>query len=236
MSTTSECSCTRSRTSSRPSGETSKSRTLKSGGRLVNWRSAPVSEIDEPEVLVLDLSAHHHQRASSVKEAQASGSARQREIRNRVGGAVGGHRLHRERGSDVRARVDEEVSGRRPHGIDGVFPNQRNAAPSSEMRKRCGVPSTFAADVIDCPSGAHAGAPRNSSDSVTTRALVPSAFITYSSVLPRCSTENATRCPSGAISGPPMIRASGALHSSVAAPSASFQIPSLVPFDETYSR
>jgi hypothetical protein len=42
-STTSECSCTRSRTTSRPSGEMSKSRMSKSGVRLVNCRSAPVS-------------------------------------------------------------------------------------------------------------------------------------------------------------------------------------------------
>lgn len=104
------------------------------------------------------------------------------------------------------------------------------------MRKRCGVPSTFAADVIDCPSGAHAGSPSNSSDSVITRAFVPSAFITYSSVFPRCLAEKVTRCPSAATSGPPAIRASGALHSSVAVPSASFQIPSFVAFDETYSR
>jgi hypothetical protein len=61
---------------------------------------------------------------------------------------------------------------------------------------------------------------------------VPSAFITYSSVLPCCWTENATDCVSRAISGPPMMRASGALHSSVAAPLASFQIPSLLPFDD----
>ena len=108
--------------------------------------------------------------------------------------------------------------------------------PSSEMRKRCGVPSTFAADVIDCPSGVHAGAPRNPSDSVTIRAFVPSAFMMYRSVLPRCSTEKATRRPSDAISGPPMIRASVALQSSLVAPPASFQIPSLVPFDETYNR
>jgi hypothetical protein len=40
---TSECSCTRSRTTSRPSGEMSKSRTSKSGVRLVSCRSAPVS-------------------------------------------------------------------------------------------------------------------------------------------------------------------------------------------------
>jgi hypothetical protein len=33
-----------------------------------------------------------------------------------------------------------------------------------------------------------------------------------------------------------MMRASGALHSSVATPSTSFQIRSLVPFEETYSR
>ena len=108
--------------------------------------------------------------------------------------------------------------------------------PSSEMRKRCGVPSTVAADVIDCPSGVHAGAPCKSNDSVTARAFVPSAFMTYRSVLPRCAIEKAMRCPSGATSGPPMIRASVAVHSSLAAPLVSLQIPSLVPFDETYSR
>jgi hypothetical protein len=42
ISTTSERSCTRSRTTSRPSGEMSKSRISKSGVRLVNCRSAPV--------------------------------------------------------------------------------------------------------------------------------------------------------------------------------------------------
>ena len=44
------------------------------------------------------------------------------------------------------------------------------------------------------------------------------------------------RCVRASISGLPMMRASGALHSSVAVPSASFQIPSLAPFDDTYSR
>ena len=42
-STMSERSCTRSKTTSRPSGEMSKSRISKSSGRLVNCRSAPVS-------------------------------------------------------------------------------------------------------------------------------------------------------------------------------------------------
>jgi hypothetical protein len=42
-STTSERSCTRSRTTSWPSGEMSKSRMSKSGVRFVNCRSTPVS-------------------------------------------------------------------------------------------------------------------------------------------------------------------------------------------------
>jgi hypothetical protein len=42
--TTSERSCTRSRTTSRPSGETSKSRMSKSVARLVSCRSVPVSK------------------------------------------------------------------------------------------------------------------------------------------------------------------------------------------------
>ena len=42
---TSERSCTRSTTTSRPSGETSKSRISNSGAKLVNCRSVPVSRL-----------------------------------------------------------------------------------------------------------------------------------------------------------------------------------------------
>jgi hypothetical protein len=51
------------------------------------------------------------------------------------------------------------------------------AGLSSETRKSRGAPSSSATDAIARPSGAHAGVPRNSSDSVTARASVPSAFI-----------------------------------------------------------
>ena len=57
----------------------------------------------------------------------------------------------------------------------------------------------------------------------------------HSRGLPRCAIENATR-PSRATAGLPITRAPGALHSSVALPSASFQMlsPSLI--EETYRR
>ena len=71
---------------------------------------------------------------------------------------------------------------------------------------------------------------------MTIRALVPSTFTTYSDVCRFRLIENAMRRPSRAMAGPPMIRVSGALHSSVATSPCSFQILSLSPFDETYSR
>jgi hypothetical protein len=61
---------------------------------------------------------------------------------------------------------------------------------------------------------------------------VPSAFIVYSTVRPRSSTENATR-PSEAISGLPTMRAPGDAQSVAAPPFVSFQMPSPDPVDET---
>ena len=71
---------------------------------------------------------------------------------------------------------------------------------------------------------------------MTIRASVPSALTTYSDVRPPCLTENAMRRPSRRIPGAPMTRASAALQSSVDAPACSFQMLSLAPFEETYSR
>ena len=71
---------------------------------------------------------------------------------------------------------------------------------------------------------------------MTIRAFAPSTFTTYSIVCPFCLTEKAMRLSSRAMAGPPMIRVSGALHSSVALSLCSFQILSLAPLEETYSR
>ena len=90
--------------------------------------------------------------------------------------------------------------------------------------------------MIHSPSGAHAGAPRNSIDSVRTRTFVPSSSITHNRVRPCSSITNAMARPFRAIDGPPTIRALGAVHSSVAVPAASFQIPSLPLLEDTYSR
>ena len=56
--------------------------------------------------------------------------------------------------------------------------NGDGARPSSGTPTRRGMPPWTAAEVIDWPSGAHAGAPCNSSDLLTTRAFVPSACMT----------------------------------------------------------
>lgn len=96
------------------------------GGQVSQLALCSGVEIDEPQVLVFYLSAHRDKCASAVKEPQTSGSARQREIRNCMGPGGGGHRLHLECGSDVRARVHEEISVWRPHRIESVFLDQRN--------------------------------------------------------------------------------------------------------------
>jgi hypothetical protein len=75
---------------------------------------------------VLDLSSHQHEGPSPGKEAQPSGSSRQCEIGKPVGIAGGRDRLHRERGSNVRARVEKEAAVRGPDGIECVVLNQRH--------------------------------------------------------------------------------------------------------------
>ena len=42
-------------------------------------------EIDLPKIFVLDVPTHDHQRSLSPQETQASGSTREREVRNRCG-------------------------------------------------------------------------------------------------------------------------------------------------------
>ena len=66
------------------------------GGEVGQLAFGPGLEIDEPEVLVLYLSAHHHERASPEQKAQTSRSAGQREMWNGVGVAGRRHGFHRE--------------------------------------------------------------------------------------------------------------------------------------------
>src|SRR5262249_13307753 len=57
-------------------------------------------------------------------------------------------------------------------------PNGSGGRPSNETLKRRGTPPSSAAAVIDCPSGAQAGAPCHASDVATALASVPSEFMT----------------------------------------------------------
>ena len=69
--------------------------------------------------------------------------------------------------------------------------------PPTGMRNRCGTPRSFAfAEVMDWPSGAHAGDPSRSSASVTTRVPVPSACTVDKVVCPSCRAEKAIDLPS----------------------------------------
>ena len=68
------------------------------------------------------------------------------------------------------------------------------------------------------------------------RVPVPSALATCKDVCRFRLVENAIRNPSRASAGAPMILVSGALHSSVATSPCNFQMLSLSPLDDTYSR
>src|SRR5579863_10169535 len=110
------------------------------------------------------------------------------------------------------------------------------ASPFRKMRVRRGSPSRIAADTTDCPSGAQAGSPLRASESPRTLTCEPSLSIMYNCVRPLSSTEKATRRPSGAIDGPPMMRNCTLLQISRAAPCASDQMPCFSPRHDTYKR
>ena len=166
------------------------------------------------------------------------GPASERQRRQRIRRGVGRDGPDRERRADVRSGVDDETPVGRPHRIHRVLVDQRRRGPPVQWHaEQTRNAAWTAADVIDSPSGAHAGAPCNSSDSLTTRTFVPSACMTYSIVRPSCRTENAMRRPSDAIAGPPKIRAPGSAPELLAAsPSAIFQMLSPAPFSDTYRR
>jgi hypothetical protein len=60
-------------------------------------------EVDEPELLVRDVSFHDHQLIFHAQKGQPPGAPRQYEVRQVVRRRVRIHRLHRKRRTDIRA-------------------------------------------------------------------------------------------------------------------------------------
>ncbi len=123
-STTFERSCTRSSTTSRPSGEMSKSRMSNSGARLVNCRSAPVSRSMSQRSLMLNISSQDHECPSSRQEGQVPGPTSQGQGWYGVWCGLGRDGLHRKGGADIGSRVDNKATVRRPRRIDRVILNK----------------------------------------------------------------------------------------------------------------
>ena len=135
-----------------PSAETSKSRMLKSAREMRQLTLLPGDEIDEPEILVPDVPAHHQQGASIVQKARDAGRHGSASASgNGYAAAVGGAGLHRELGADVGGGIDDEFRStvtRRDRSRTSC--DHRDSAPierdANEMRRRR---SSVAPDAID---------------------------------------------------------------------------------------
>ena len=78
-------------------------------------------QVDEPEILVLNLSPQQHERPSSFQEGEVSSSPRQRQGGQGMGCTVGGDGLQRKCGADVGSRVNNETAVGRPSGVDRII-------------------------------------------------------------------------------------------------------------------
>ena len=75
-------------------------------------------QVDQPQVLVAEVTAQQHQRLAVLQEGDAPCAARQHHTRHRVGTTVGRGRPQRKGRTDVRARVDHELTVRRPGRVE----------------------------------------------------------------------------------------------------------------------
>ena len=75
-------------------------------------------QVDEPEILMLNLSSQEHECSSSRQEGQVSSPPSQGQGRQGMRCGVGRDGFHRKRGAYVGPRVDNEAAIGCPHGID----------------------------------------------------------------------------------------------------------------------
>jgi hypothetical protein len=76
-------------------------------------------EVDEPEILVLNLSSQEQECSSSRQEGQVSSAASESQHGQWMHCRLGDNSLHRKCGADVRSRVDIEAAVGRPRGMKG---------------------------------------------------------------------------------------------------------------------
>src|SRR5258708_14495614 len=86
----------------------------------------PRLQVDQPEILVLNLSAQEHQRSSSRKDGEVSSPASEGKSRQRTHYGVGCNGFQRKGRADVGSRVDNEVAVGRPRRINGVLRKKKS--------------------------------------------------------------------------------------------------------------
>ena len=166
-----------------------------------------------------------------------SGAAGQGERGNKVGAAVG---VHHQKSICVPMWGPENTrtspSGDHTGSTECPEPGASCEPPSRGTLKRRGMPSTFGGHrnrlSVRRPRRSALQLERPRDDSRVRAVGVYNVQHRLSVLLDREGNATSSR----AIAGPPMIRVSGALHSSVAPSPCSFQILSLAPLEETSSR
>ena len=81
-------------------------------------------QVDEPQVLVLNLSSQEHEHPAALEEFHVSSSTSKGERRQGMRGGLGRDGCHGKRCSNIGARVENEASVWRPRGIDRVLLNE----------------------------------------------------------------------------------------------------------------
>ena len=96
----------------------------KSGARLVNCRCGARLEVDEPEILMLNLSSQEHECFSSRQEGQMSSAPSEGQSRQGMRCGLGRDGFHRKCGADIGSGVDKEAAVGRPRRIERIFPHK----------------------------------------------------------------------------------------------------------------
>ena len=104
-----------------------RSRECRSRGEVGQLPLGARLQVDEPEILMLNLSSQEHECPSSGQEGQVSSPPSQGQGRQGMRCGLGRDGFHRKRGADVGSRVDNEAAVGRPRGIDRVLLDKRSA-------------------------------------------------------------------------------------------------------------
>src|SRR6266851_1290987 len=83
-------------------------------------------QVDEPKILVLNLSSQEHQQSASRKNGEVSSSPSEGKSRQRTHYGLGCYGFQRKGRADVGSRVDYEVAVGRPRRINGVLRKKKS--------------------------------------------------------------------------------------------------------------